>query len=220
MSTQTDKAAKRFPFDIWLNKHQQGRSVLQQGKYEGYLAALSELEAQPSQTEHLDRLSKALGMLAPKGYWFANLLESIYLAKTTEEAIELAKAARVHIDKSLSHGPNAQPSQTEDLIPVGQAVRIVQQWIIDRDLAMNQGRNTFDMLKARMDGYLRSMREEAMDSARSTPQPSAPTVDIHAMAEDLTAHLAKMSLPTDPHGWKVIVRIALIGRLTKLLTNP
>ena len=48
MSAQTDKAAKRFPFDIWLNKHQQGRSVLQQGKYEGYIAALSELDAQPS----------------------------------------------------------------------------------------------------------------------------------------------------------------------------
>jgi hypothetical protein len=56
--------------------------------------------------------------------------------------------------------------------------------------------------------------------ARCLAQPSAPTADVHAIAEDLTAHLAKMSLPTDPHGWKVIVRIALIARLTKLLTNP
>lgn len=41
-------------------------------------------------------------------------------------------------------------------------------------------------------------------------------VDIPAMADELTKHLAKMKLPTDPHGWKTIVRIALIGKLSTL----
>lgn len=69
MSTQTDRAGKRFHFDIWLNKHQQGRSVLQQGKYEGYLAALSELEAQPSQTEDLEARAREWLLGEHGGLW-------------------------------------------------------------------------------------------------------------------------------------------------------
>lgn len=56
----------------------------------------------------LERLNKALGMLAPRGYWFANLLEGIYHARTVDEAVALAKEARIHIDKSLAHGPMSE----------------------------------------------------------------------------------------------------------------
>jgi len=71
--------------------------------------------------------------------------------------------------------------------------------------------------------YIRKTWRPLYDHPAPVAPAKSPTVDqamdIVAMAEDLTAHLAKMQLPTDPHGWKTIVRIALIGRLTTLF-NP
>lgn len=70
-------------------------------------------EGKLTDKEHLDRLSKALGKLAPRGYWFANLLEAIYHADTIEDAVNIAVEARKHIDKSLMNGPTDLATKEE-----------------------------------------------------------------------------------------------------------
>ena len=133
--------------------------------------------------------------------------------------------------RSLAHPPT---SEIAEAIPVRQAIRIVQQWIIDRDLAMNQGRNTFDMLKARMEGYLRSVREEAQDAAPAHPKEVAPTVEetvdeLMAFLEDyIEEGIEEMHDHSSDHGWQYDrghpnwdkAMNDLRTRLTKLLTTP
>lgn len=120
--------------------------------------ALSELEARPSAREVVEagNAVKSAWESLPGPAHYPPHVVADWMSNAMKPAIDQLHAALAAQPKE-----EARPSQTEDLIPVGQAVRIVHQWIIDRDLAMNQGRNTFDMLKARMEGYLRSMREEA-----------------------------------------------------------
>lgn len=51
--------------------------------------------------ERLEVLNKALGMIAPAGYWFREVLEKIWHAKTEEEAVQVAKEARQFLDMKL-----------------------------------------------------------------------------------------------------------------------
>lgn len=53
--------------------------------------------------ERLNILNKALGQIAPKGYWFAEVLEKIWHAKTMDEAMAIAQDARKFIDATV-HG--------------------------------------------------------------------------------------------------------------------
>ncbi|MGB3868699.1 MAG: hypothetical protein WA937_04465 [Flavobacteriales bacterium] len=51
--------------------------------------------------QRLEVLNKALGMIAPAGYWFREVLEKIWHAKTEEEAVQVATEARQFIDMKL-----------------------------------------------------------------------------------------------------------------------
>ena len=69
-------------------------------------------------------------------------------------------------------------------------------------------------------GWPRRATEQEIIAAETAPRAEeGKLTDIPDLADKLTAHLAKMKLPTDPHGWKVIVRIALIGALEKHLAT-
>ena len=61
--------------------------------------------------------------------------------------------------------------------------------------------------------------EEMMQIQLAPRAENGKLTDIPDLADKLTAHLAKIKLPADPHGWKVIVRIALIGALEKHLAT-
>lgn len=45
-------------------------------------------------TEQIEKMSSALGKLAPKGTWISEILENIWYAKTKKEADDFAMYAR------------------------------------------------------------------------------------------------------------------------------
>ena len=81
------------------------------------------LEAQ-QERQRLDILNKALGMIAPAGYWFREMLEKIWHAKTQQEAEAIAIDARRFIDATV-HGTGPRAEQQE-LIRAGDAMRVCE----------------------------------------------------------------------------------------------
>ena len=73
--------------------------------------------------------------------------------------------------------------------------------------------------KAHADAFRVLPRVVAFIKAHPRAEEGGKLTDIPDLADKLTAHLAKIKLPADPHGWKVIVRIALIGALEKHLAT-
>jgi hypothetical protein len=64
----------------------------------------------PSDEEkRLHIINKALGMIAPAGYWFREVLERIWHAKDEAEAVEVAIAARKFLTKAEMTGPASPP---------------------------------------------------------------------------------------------------------------